>query len=403
MKNIFYGCGGRYVYFAEKLIEQNIYPDCFVDENPGKQGWSDKFNVPIYSLAKAMEIYGDEAAIYLTASRTAQILEYLLANGVDMEKIKNINSKKRKTCCFIENALTILSNGLGFCCVARGDIPVLKYELIENNEYAAGMKKYYDEVIEKLGDENGCDICNNCQFIQEYSNFGTEHTIREVHIVFSGICNFDCIYCIAPGRGGHLAKNIPDVIKILSDFDLSECEYINVSCEEITALPGGNDMLKQLASMNIPLYIYSNCAIYSEEITSALKINSESKVVVSMDAGNKTTFAEVKQNDVYERVLDNVRKYAAAGNVGLKYILLPGINDDDDNIDGFADFCIEINPFEVLISRDSRGYRTGEMMPEKTIAAGRKLYNKLYKNGIIAKDFMEFVPGEFEQIFKITP
>jgi pyruvate-formate lyase-activating enzyme len=401
MKNVFYGYGDRSEYFANKIIARGITPDCFIDEDPAKQSVSAVYGVPVYSLKTAKELFGTDFDIYLTTERAELIASYLTQNEIKLERIKNINNKG-KTCYWINNSLSLLTKGLSFCCVPGRRPPLLPYDEIIDNKYSFYMNEYHTKVVEKLNDENNCDICINCELIEEcnYINTDDSYTIRNVHLAFDGVCNFDCIYCSRNGRNDKLCDTIPDVKNILSDIDLSVCDYIDVTCEEITALPTGGEILKYLESLCIPLHVFSNCSIFMQELADAIKNNVGSKIVVSVDAGTKETFAQIKQRDVYEKVVDNIKKYSRFGNVSLKYILLPDINDDEINIEGFTELCETLKPYEVFISRNTNDYLKNNPLPQKTIEAGKRLYKNLLKIGITAIKFGYFHPTEDEKIFK---
>jgi molybdenum cofactor biosynthesis enzyme MoaA len=74
---------------------------------------------------------------------------------------------------------------------------------------------------------------------------------------------------------------------------------------------------------------------------------------VSLDAGTADTFAKIKGIDCFDKVIKNLEKYAAVGNIQLKYILLEGINDNKNDIDDFVAIAERINA-NVQISRDNR-------------------------------------------------
>ena len=68
-------------------------------------------------------------------------------------------------------------------------------------------------------------------------------------------------------------------------------------------------------------------------------------IVVSVDAGTKETFKKVKRLDFYDKVWENIAKYAAVQNapnlVKTKFILIPEINDTKEEIESWIKKSIE--------------------------------------------------------------
>jgi len=55
-----------------------------------------------------------------------------------------------------------------------------------------------------------------------------------------------------------------------------------------------------------------------------------------LDSGTKETFKLVKGYDLFDKVLDNLKKYREYNVFVLKYNILPGVNDDDTDIEGIV-------------------------------------------------------------------
>ena len=101
----------------------------------------------------------------------------------------------------------------------------------------------------------------------------------------------------------------------------------------------------------------------TKQIMDALS-NSNSK---GMDAGTLETFYKIKGVDCYGRVCDNLRKYATQTDnaIMLKYVFLPGINDNKIDVNGFFELATELNIANVLISYDfNEGENLNEIMIE---------------------------------------
>lgn len=65
--------------------------------------------------------------------------------------------------------------------------------------------------------------------------------------------------------------------------------------------------------------------------------NGTVEVTVSIDAGTKKTHKQIKMVDSYDKVIENLRRYSKAQKkykkqVTTKYIIVPGINDNEQEI-----------------------------------------------------------------------
>ena len=73
---------------------------------------------------------------------------------------------------------------------------------------------------------------------------------------------------------------------------------------------------------------------------------------MSLDSGTRKTFAQIKGVDCFDKVKNNIRKYSKNGRVVLKYIILPNVNDNIDDIKGFLSFAKEIGTDSIEIVRN---------------------------------------------------
>ena len=76
---------------------------------------------------------------------------------------------------------------------------------------------------------------------------------------------------------------------------------------------------------------------YSPAVAKGLSEN-KLQLTVSVDAGSKKTYEKIKLVKTYEKVCENLANYAAAQNkdknrVCSKYIIVPGVNDNKDEIE----------------------------------------------------------------------
>ena len=106
-------------------------------------------------------------------------------------------------------------------------------------------------------------------------------------------------------------------------------------------------------------------------------------VVISLDSGFKNTYFRIKRNDKFDTVLDNIKKYiqASKDNVIIKYIIVPGYNDNLKEIDKFFELMHSIGVNTVALDLE--------------VQYARKYNNKEVSNHIfILNDYFEYKTKE---------
>ena len=93
--------------------------------------------------------------------------------------------------------------------------------------------------------------------------------------------------------------------------------------------------------------------IYDKSIAEILAGN-RGYLVVSVDAGTRETFYKVKGVDAFDRVCDTLRRYSDKSEkaIYLKYIFLPGVNDNKAEVDSFFALATDVKAARVIISSD---------------------------------------------------
>lgn len=99
--------------------------------------------------------------------------------------------------------------------------------------------------------------------------------------------------------------------------------------------------------------IFTNAGIYSERIAEQIENGNILQLLVSIDAGTRETFQRVKGADAFESVRENLKKYRRLGaSIDIKFIFLPGVNDTEEDVDGFVALAKEVGVREIGISRN---------------------------------------------------
>ena len=184
----------------------------------------------------------------------------------------------------------------------------------------------------------------------------SEHKISSVNLS-TGLpggekCNLFCSYCTYGETLGKCERN-ENVLEILQYCgEKLDIKHLDYACGEITISPHRYEIIKLWKDKGWNGRLLTNGVVFVNEICDLI---CDGSVVlnISLDAGNGETFSKIKGVDCFEKVVGNIEKYAQTRQIELKYIILDGINNDDENIDGFSEIAKRVNA-HVMISRDNR-------------------------------------------------
>ena len=269
------------------------------------------------------------------------------------------------SCYFIEQFSVVFNNGLGFCCKTGFVSNRPKWDLygITAARLVDNMIEHRRLLIETFRQDNQMVYhdCKGCKRL-EYNDWDTSEKVTYVNFsYYPAPCNCKCIYCNVWGYLNNSYKNckediiIPKFLEIVSELrsrDLfsDKCE-VQISPGEITIHPYKEELLDALPGFRYR--IFTNASTYDKKIAEVLQ-RGKSEVFVSLDSGTRETYNKVKGMDCFEKVIANLKRYNEDGTVFLKYILLPGINDSDEDIAGFLDIVKKYGGNRFKLARDSR-------------------------------------------------
>ena len=365
---IFYGAGRQAQYLLSGKIahskcripklEEGI---CFADADERK--WRSSFmGLPVMHITEALEKWPD-AKIYIALGFPIKysVIGYLTDTlKVSAERILNYEPvEKYLSCEYLQGYLITEHDTLGMCFSNFGRKDTPRFALLGNTE--SSMKRFLnerDELIERTRDKDQQGACYGCRNLQ-VRYWPVDKKVKYLNVIDFKGCNINCSYCIEH-QPLKIAKHPTDEFNyrgligyLKENSQLDEDFRCSLVAGEITVHPKKGDILS--AVYPYPTSICSNGLLYDEQIAEILR-RGLSYLYVSMDAGTRETFKKIKGGDIYEIVCNNLRKYAKCGPLELKYIVLPGINDNAEDANGFFELCRELSVQNVVISRDYDGW-----------------------------------------------
>jgi len=360
---------------------------CFADGDKNKQSKPPYrgSDLIVCSIDEVKSLYS-KFQIYISVFGVEKfsIMDFIInKTNIDKQHILNYEPyEKRLSCKFLESCLHCSRDIINLCYYNKTNVKLP--QLFYNNngiEAIESVIRIKNETIAGLQNETA-EYCKNCLNLRQI--FAPVNTSRINNYCFSScrksICNLKCFYCVVHNNQTGMklkypnypfvhAGNLERINKIqdykhtpeVSDYTLiftkyleeneiisPEWTFLGLSDGEITVTPNRKDLFNLIS--RYCSQISTNSVIYSEEIAELLATH-KTRIITSVDAGTRETFAEIKEVDAYNNVKKNLIEYGkSSGNIILKYIFIPGINDDDRNLDGFLELCKEVNILQIRLS-----------------------------------------------------
>lgn len=266
-----------------------------------------------------------------------------------LQRIKKLFKKDRKkryvSCEYVQHGFNVDYSDIKMCCFnchEGGGRQIL----IDNYDGSLiNWKKFFKEK-RKMRELNKKGIilerCKGCIFLKE-REWDEEDYID--YIVFNHWtkCNCKCMYCFTEGGWDHFNTrenyNMFAVIKDMADRKLLRPGgEIGFGGGEPAILEEFEPMVDLLLDYGMDnIRVHSSGIKFSPAMARGI---SEGKlnVVISVDSGTEETYKKIKRVATFNKVWENVKKYADAQtkNKGLartKYIIIPGVNDTTEELE----------------------------------------------------------------------
>lgn len=275
---------------------------------------------------------------------------------------KKIADKKIvKSCYKLESGLRLGQEGLHACQLGPFSSPIYfdEEELSQRVVSKADIVQKRKWIFDLLNDPVAVTPCKGCSMV-------IEKPIDEVrfdqlgHIDLAAMttCNLRCSFCYYTHHDSFDVAKF-DALGILEQFDSHDVTWnsaVDFNGGEPTLLKNFDEYLDFFADRKIRVFLYTNGLIYKQSVVNALENGSIRWVIVSLDAGTKSTYHKTKRSPKFEKVVENISRYSAAGNsdggqCAVKYIFHRD-NCSDDDIQGFVFAMLAVRPQEVWLTFD---------------------------------------------------
>lgn len=188
--------------------------------------------------------------------------------------------------------------------------------------------------------------CRGCIFF-ETKEWTNKDYIDSIIVDHFTRCNCNCVYCYTEedkkAYNNLKTYNILPIIKDMFKYKiLLPGGAIGFGGGEPTILEEFEELVELLLEHKFEnIRINTSGIKYSPIIAKGIS-TGQITVVVSMDSATKETYKKIKQIDAFDKVCENIIKYSASqtspGLVVNKYIIIPGMNDSEEEIEKWIDF-----------------------------------------------------------------
>lgn len=260
-------------------------------------------------------------------------------------------------CSFLEEGINFEADTVCDCCIChhfdRGRPLLIENYHGENIDWDFIFNLKAERI--KAQKEKTIYPCKDCYRLSDYS-FKNERIISEFHFSHCQICNAKCIYCSDDRNGG---KKNYDVLPVITD--LIQKGYYKEGGEatfqggEPTLMLHFDELIDLFIKNGTAVRVHTNAIKYSPKIVEALKTNN-GLVVSSLDSGCRKTYKKIKQVDAFDISVENIKKYSSANpdKIIIKYLILPGFNDNLKEIDKFFKLMKKIGIKQVALDIESK-------------------------------------------------
>jgi len=195
--------------------------------------------------------------------------------------------------------------------------------------------------------------CEGCFNLVNKGWDDDEKYINYIHFNHWTHCNSDCIYCYTSWDKANYQKRphykvLPMIKELFKKKLFRSGGEITFAGGEPAILNEFEDLVKFLLKNGADrITVHSSGIKYSKAIEQGIK-EQKLSVCLSADAGTREMFKRVKRVDKFDKFWENAAKYAKAQKdaedkifTETKYVLIPGVNTDKEEIDRWLDLNVK--------------------------------------------------------------
>lgn len=269
-------------------------------------------------------------------------------------------------CDYMDSGINFERNGVYVCCKTAhkgGGMPVLA-ENYEDFDWARifYFKRLWQQQMAKGKPPKACEGCPN---IVKADKMEEDTVLYFVDVNSFVKCNSRCIYCdcwsVQNFKETPLLPKFQELFKkqLLKN---SNHGYIQFAGGEPALMKDFDKIIDLCIKNGIERYIVNSNGIkFSKGIEKLLK-KTKANLCVSIDSGCRETYEKIKRVKCFDNVTANLKKYSKAQKEGRscvwsKYIIIPGINDNEEEILKWYDLSLKIGIRSVILDVEREWFK----------------------------------------------
>ncbi|MCL2187419.1 MAG: hypothetical protein FWC16_01285 [Defluviitaleaceae bacterium] len=290
-----------------------------------------------------------------------------------------------------------------FCCIPVKDKALPGIPLYDNPKQTLDeLSKLRTNIINenKMApmERKHTDTCASCRFYR-LDEWSESKKITDIGLgMYPAPCQSKCCYCVfAKEENRHKyfhfdksehSERYEKVFSLLeyaknNDWMASTLVW-KINSGEISIHPY-KDRIASLIGKDAAIW-HTNGYVYDKNIATNLTANQNSCLHPSIDCGTPQTWKKIRGSDNFMEVMTNIAFYSAAAShpnqIYLKYIILPEINDNKKDMQGFAELVKNLRATMVEVACDDSKIHHNKDYRKKSVVAAAQLCIILNANGI---------------------
>jgi len=256
------------------------------------------------------------------------------------------------------------------------------------------------------------DACAKCSYYK-LDRWINKEQINYINLSMQPApCQCKCIYCMYARKKS--SYNISDIDKYYSKVVdalsyaksrglISPNVRYQISSGEFAIHPYKIKLLDIIGNSNATFY--TNCFKFDCHILNNLINNPRSSINLSIDSGTSETWHKIKGFNNFDTIINNLLKYkdnVKRGQITLKYIMLPGINNRNEDYMGVVKLMKILDVPTLTISRDvTSKYVSPNENNDKLITSTANMISTLKNDGLEYR-LNHFFNDEIEKIMEFV-
>ncbi|SCW31800.1 Radical SAM superfamily protein [Lachnospiraceae bacterium C10] len=258
------------------------------------------------------------------------------------------------------------------------------WNIKENIEFTPLLyRQRIDELI--VANNSKCPVCSGCSNLIE--GFRKSKKIDIITINPMYFCQCRCVYC-GNFRGDHhsLYDPLPIIKSFIDEGMISDNCLFDWGGGEPTISEQFEEIFQFLLKNGYMQRVNTNAIEISDIVLNHMD-NELVSLRISLDSGNADTYLSTKGRNMFNRVVENIKRYRSKSeNILLKYVIT-NTNSDEKSIEDFIRLSADMGIRAICIDTDMLSYGWDEYpdllrFTEKELNAAHLLRKLAHENGL---------------------